>query len=491
MQRLNTANLHALTPGVGQPAYNRAGVTPGIVHLGIGAFHRAHMAVYVERMLASSPNWAIVGASLRRPDTKDALTPQDGLYTVAVRDASGTRCEIIGSIIGILDANRERQRLLDLMAYAAIGIISLTVTEKGYCHDPATGRLDERHPDIVHDLADPENPISAPGLIVAAIERRRRTGVPPFAVMSCDNLPSNGATAARIVTRFAELRSGELAEYVRGNVAFPSTMVDRIVPATTDADRETVGQLIGLEDAWPIMTEPFTQFVIEDNFPSGRPPFETVGVEMVRDVEPFERMKLRMLNGSHSSLAYLGYLAGYQYVSEAMEAPEFARLARDLMSVEVIPTLRMPGVDLLKYRDELLARFANPALKHRTWQIAMDGSQKLPQRLLGTIRDRLKNGDSITRLALGVAGWMRYVTGIDEKGEPIDVKDPLAKRLRAIADGAKGEPIRLTVGMLTVAEVFGTDLAQNEVFRETVTALLRSLFERGSAATVRAVVERR
>jgi len=488
MQRLNTANLHALTPEVGQPVYNRAGITPGIVHLGIGAFHRAHMAVYVERLLAAAPGWAIVGASLRRPDTKDALTPQDGLYTVAVRDASGTKCEVIGSIIGILDANRERSRLLDLMAYSAIGIVSLTVTEKGYCHDPATGRLDEKHPDIIHDLADPENPISAPGLIVAAIERRRRNGVPPFAVMSCDNLPSNGATVARIVARFAELRSGELAEYVRGNVAFPSTMVDRIVPATTDADRDVVGQLIGLEDAWPIMTEPFTQFVIEDNFPSGRPPFESVGIEMVRDVEPYERMKLRMLNGSHSSLAYLGYLAGYQYVSEAMEAPEFARLARDLMSFEVMPTLRMPGVDLIKYRDELLARFANPALKHRTWQIAMDGSQKLPQRLLGTIRDRLKNGESITRLALGVAGWMRYVTGIDEKGEPIDVKDPLVKRLRAIADRASGEPIRLTVGLLTVAEIFGTDLAQNEVFRETVTALLRSLFERGSAETVRAVV---
>jgi fructuronate reductase len=488
MPRLSTANLPALPANVVQPGYDRARVRPGIVHLGIGAFHRAHMAVYIERLLSATPQWAIVGASLRRPDTKEALTPQDGLYTVAVRDASGTRCQVIGSIIGILDANQERARLLDLMSHPVIGIVSLTVTEKGYCHDPATGRLDERHPDIVHDLADPDNPISAPGLIVAAIERRRRAGVPPFAVMSCDNLPSNGKTAARIVTRFAELRSGELAEYVRGNVAFPSTMVDRIVPATTDADRRMVSELIHLDDAWPVVTEPFTQWVIEDNFPSGRPPFQDAGVQMVADVEPFERMKLRMLNGAHSTLAYLGYLAGHQYVAEAMEAPGFGPLIKAMMTEEVIPTLRMPNVDLYKYRDELLARFANPALQHRTWQIAMDGSQKLPQRLLATIRDRLAAGQPITRLALGVAAWMRYVTGIDEDGKPIDVRDPLAKRLRAIADASKGQPIRLVVGLMTVKEIFGTDLPQNEIFRETVTAHLQALVTQGSAETVRAVV---
>ncbi|MDR3476344.1 MAG: mannitol dehydrogenase family protein [Devosia sp.] len=489
MPRLATANLHVLPANVAQPTYDRAHVRPGIVHLGIGAFHRAHMAVYVERLLSIAPQWAIVGVSLRRPDTKDALTPQDGLYTVAVRDASGTKCQVIGSIIGILDANRERERLLELMSHPVVSIISLTVTEKGYCHDPATGRLDEHHPDIVHDLAAPQNPISAPGLIVAAIERRRRAGVPPFAVMSCDNLPSNGKTAARIITRLAELRSGELAEYVRGNVAFPSTMVDRIVPATTDADRQLVAEMIHLDDAWPVVTEPFTQWVIEDTFPSGRPPFQQVGVQMVADVEPYERMKLRMLNGAHSTLAYLGYLAGHQFVAEAMEAPGFGPLAKSMMTEEVIPTLHMPGVDLYKYRDELLSRFANPALQHRTWQIAMDGSQKLPQRLLATIRDRLAAGQPITRLALGVAAWMRYVTGIDEDGKPIDVRDPLAKRLRAIADAARGDPIRLVVALMTVREVFGTDLPQNEIFRETVTAHLQSLFAHGSAETVRRLVQ--
>lgn len=487
MSRLSLLTLAALPSNVARPAYDRTKITPGIVHLGIGAFHRAHMAVYVEKLLATAPHWGIVGASLRRPDTKEALAPQDGLYTVAVRDASGTRCEVIGSIISLLDANTERDELIAKMADPQVRIVSLTVTEKGYCHDPATGELDEKHPDIVHDLAHPEAPVSAPGLIVAAIERRRQAGVAPFAVMSCDNLPSNGKTVARIVTRFAHLRSPSLADYVRAQVAFPGTMVDRIVPATTDADREAIKDIIGVDDAWPIMTEPFTQWVIEDHFPAGRPPFETVGAQLVEDVEPFERMKLRMLNGSHSTIAYLGYLAGHQYVAEVMQSPDFVRLIHGLMTEEAMPTLDMPGVDLGTYRDDLLARFANPALNHRTWQIAMDGSQKLPQRLLGTIRDRLATGQSVTRLALGVAAWMRYVTGVDEKGQPIEVKDPLAGRLRGIADGTGRDPAKLVGGLLAVREVFGDDLPGNAVFQEVLVGHLGSLFKKGSAATVAAV----
>ena len=247
MPRLSLASLSALPANVVRPTYDRANVTPGIVHLGIGAFHRAHMAVYVEKLLATSPEWGIVGASLRRPDTKEALAPQDGLYIVAVRDASGTRCEVIGSVIRLLDANTERAELIAAMADPRIRIISLTVTEKGYCHDPATGELDENHADIAHDLANPEAPVSAPGLIVAAIARRRQAGIAPFAVMSCDNLPSNGKTVARIVTRFAQLQSPSLAVYVRANVAFPGTMVDRIVPATTDADRQAIKDIIGVD----------------------------------------------------------------------------------------------------------------------------------------------------------------------------------------------------------------------------------------------------
>ena len=467
-------------------AYDRAAVTPGIVHLGIGAFHRAHMAVYVDDILEKDPSWGIVGASLRRPDTRDALAPQDFLYTVAVRDASGTSCRVIGSILDVLDANAQKRQLLEVMADSAIRIVSLTVTEKGYCHDPATGDLDPNHPDIVHDLAHPADPVSAPGIIVQAIEMRRKSGVAPFTVMSCDNLPANGATTARIVTRFAALRDPGLGRYVAENVAFPGTMVDRIVPATTDADRQLVREIIGLDDAWPIMTEPFTQWVIEDHFPGGRPAFETTGAQLVADVEPFELMKLRMLNGSHSTMAYLGYLGGHQYVSEAIADPGIRKLIHGLMTEEVMPTLPMPRPDLERYRDQLLERFANPALRHRTWQIAMDGSQKLPQRLLGTIRDRLGKGQGIGRLSLGVAAWMRYVTGIDETGAPIEVKDPLAARLRAIADAAGRDAQRLADGLLRVTEVFGADLPAEPAFRAAVTQHLKSLFETGALAAARA-----
>ncbi len=468
-------------------AYDRKAVTPGIVHLGIGAFHRAHMAVYVDDILATDPSWGIIGASLRRPDTKDALAPQDFLYTVAIRDAAGTRARVIGSILDVLDANTQRKELIVTLADPRIRIVSLTVTEKGYCHDPATGNLDQRHPDIVADLANPHAPISAPGLLVRALELRREAGNAPFTVLSCDNLPSNGKTVARIVTQFARLRDPALADWIAEHVAFPCSMVDRIVPATTDADRDIVRELTGVEDAWPIMTEPFTQWVIEDHFPQGRPAFETVGAQLVEEVEAFELMKLRMLNGSHSTMSYIGYLGGCQFVSEAVADPGIRQLIHGLMTSEVMPTLPMDRKDLEAYRDALLARFANPALKHRTWQIAMDGSQKLPQRLLGTIRDRLAAHQSIQRLALGVAAWMRYVTGIDEKGEPIDVKDPHAARLRAIADAAGRDAEKLADGLLGLPEIFGMDLPGNAAFRGAVTGHLAALFRDGALATAKAV----
>lgn len=491
MPRLSMSELHSDTlhlRGIPAIKYDRSAVTPGIVHLGIGAFHRAHMAAYVDDLLAQNPSWGIIGASLRRPDTRDALAPQDFLYTLAIRDASGTKPRIIGSILDVLDANTQRAQLIETMADPAIRIVSLTVTEKGYCHDPSTGELDQNHPDIVHDLAHPNEPVSAPGIIVAALALRHKRGLVPFTVMSCDNLPSNGKTAGRIVRRFAELRGvgTDVTNYVQ-TVSFPSTMIDRIVPATTDADRDIVAEITGLDDAWPIMTEPFTQWVIEDDFPAGRPPFEAVGAELVEDVEPFELMKLRMLNGSHSTMAYLGYLSGYQYVNEAIADAGIHKLIHGLMTEEAMPTLPMSRATLEAYRDQLLARFANPALKHRTWQIAMDGTQKLPQRLLGTIRDRLKAAQPFPRLALGVAAWMRYVTGIDEAGQPIDVKDPLAARLRAIADAAGRDPVKLVDGLLDVTEVFSADLPAVAVFRDVVSNHLKSLMENGAAETVRRI----
>jgi fructuronate reductase len=293
------------------------------------------------------------------------------------------------------------------------------------------------------------------------------------------------------VSGFAALRDKGLADYIASEVAFPSTMVDRIVPATTEADRRLVFETLGVMDAWPVVTEPFTQWVVEDRFSTGRPPLEIAGVQLVTDVRPFELMKLRMLNGSHSLIAYLGYLGGYAHVNEAIADPALRTFIHEFMTDEVMSTLPMDPFNLAVYRDALLDRFRNPALLHRTWQIAMDGSQKLPQRLLGTIRDRLAQGLSATRAALGVAAWMRYATGVDEQGREIDVSDPLATRLRRIADAAGGAPEQLVDGLLRVTEVFGDDLPRNRSFRAVLTSHLTSLFQRGALATVRDLARER
>lgn len=472
----------SLAAGLG---YDRSRVTPGIVHLGLGAFCRAHVAFYVDEILKVDPSWGIIGASLRRPVTREALAPQDFLYTLVVRSAAATDARVIGSILDVLDAATQRDALLAAMIDPRIRVVSLTITEKGYCHDPSTGELDPRHPHIAHDLAKPDAPISAPGLIVCALRRRFAAGVNPFTVLCCDNLPSNGETAARVVIRFAALSDQGFADRVAREVAFPSTMVDRIVPATTDEDRKLVLEVTGTRDAWPVMTEPFTQWVIEDRFSNGRPPFERTNAQLVSDVRPFEMMKLRMLNGSHSTLAYLGYLAGYEFVSDAVGDAALYTFIRDFMTEEVPRTLTQGTDELAAYRDALLARFLNPALKHRTWQVAMDGSQKLPQRLLGTIRDLLTDRATLSRATLGVAAWMRYVAGVDEKGKPIDVRDPLAERLKSIASAAGRSPDRLAHGLLRVREIFGDDLPRSEQFRAALVGHLASLFGRGALETVR------
>jgi fructuronate reductase len=485
MARLSDETVDALPAGIERPRYDRTALKPGIVHLGLGAFHRAHQAVYTEAALAGGDlRWGTVGVSLRSADTRDALGPQDGLYTVAVRDGSGDRFQVIGGIATQLVAPEDPAAVLAALAHPDAKIVSLTVTEKGYCHRPATGELDETHPDIVHDLAHPEAPRSAPGFIVEAIRLRRAAGLPPLTVLSCDNLPANGHTVAKVVRRLAELRDADLGTFVAAGIAFPSTMIDRIVPATTDADRAHVAAALGLDDAWPVMTEPFTQWVVEDHFPSGRPDWAASGVTFTEEVGAFETMKLRLLNGSHSTLAYLGYLAGHETVAETMAAAGFDALVRGLMEDEVSPTLPpLAGFDLDAYRRELRERFRNPALRHRTWQIAMDGSQKIPQRLLNTVRDRLAAGASIDRLALGLAAWMIYAAGRDEKGTAIDVRDPLAERIR-VATAAAGTPDALVDAYLGFTEVFGQDLATSQPLRDAVTKAVGALRTDGAARTV-------
>ncbi|MFG1359220.1 mannitol dehydrogenase family protein [Xanthobacter pseudotagetidis] len=486
MARLTLKTLGDLPAAVARPAYDVGAAEVGVVHLGVGAFHRAHQAVYLDDVMArGAKGWAVAGASLRAADTYDALAPQDGLYTLAVRSGEGDALRVVGSLRRLLVAPRDPEALLAAMCDPKVRIVTLTVTEKGYCHDPARGTLDEAHADIRADLADPHRPRSAPGFLVEALARRRAAGTRPFTVLCCDNLPANGGTVARVTARLATLRDPDLGRFVEGEVAFPATMVDRIVPATTDADRALVAGRLRVADAWPVMAEPFSQWVVEDRFPAGRPPLEEVGVQMVADVAPYEHMKLRLLNGAHSTMAYLGYLAGHETIAEVMADPPFAQLVARLQDEEITPTLAVPpGADLDGYKRALRARFRNPALRHRTWQIAMDGSQKLPQRLVATARDRLAANAPIDFLALAIAGWMRYVAGHDEHGRAIDVRDPLAPQLRALADAAGLDAGRLAPALLSVREVFGTGLPADPRFCGAVTAALSDIIRGGAAGAV-------
>jgi fructuronate reductase len=484
--RLSLATLAQVPPKIRRPSYDVNAIKRGIVHLGIGAFHRAHQAVYVDDCLGSDPRWGIIGASLRSAETAQALEPQNGLYTIAVTNNEEVQHRIIGAVREVIVNGPSSAQLLEAMTAPDTRIVSTTVTEKGYCHDPATGDLNEAHPDIQADLANPKNPHSAIGLIAEALRLRQLAGLQPFTLLCCDNLPNNGPTVARIVSQYAGLIGAELEAYIKEHVAFPATMVDRIVPATTDVDRESVATALGVRDAWPVATEPFSQWVIEDKFTLGRPAFETAGAEMTNNVLPFEQMKLRMLNGSHSTLAYLGFLAGHETVADAIADAPFHQLIYALMTKEIMPTLAMPAsVNVAAYRDALLARFSNRGLRHRTWQIAMDGTQKLPQRLLGTIRDRLAQNESIELLALGVAGWMRYALGKDEKGQVIDLRDPMVDQLRQITETEGHDVDRYASALFRIAKIFGTDLPNDPRFTSVVTTHLRHLLQLGAREIVK------
>ena len=488
MTRLTTRTLSSLPATVRRPTFDRSRLTPGIVHLGLGAFARGHLCEYTEDALELDFGpWGVIGASLQRPDQRDRLAPQDGLYTLLKRAPAAPELRIIGCVGEVLVAPENPAALIARLASPQTRIVSLTVTEKGYCHDPATGRLKADHPDIVHDLANPHAPRSAVGILVAGLKARRAAGLGPFTALSCDNLPHNGGVLRGLVRDFAALSDDGLSQWIESNGAFPASMVDRIVPATTEADIAEVAGLIGLEDAAPVIGEPFRQWAIQDVFAAGRPAWHEVGAQMVSEVAPFEFMKLRMLNGAHSSLAYLGYLAGHETVAEASGDPILAGFLQGLWA-EIIPTVPAPqGVVLADYGDALLARFRNPAIRHRTWQIAMDGSQKLPQRLLGTIRDRLKSGAPIDHLALGVAAWMRYVTGTDEKGAAIDIRDPLAAEFATKAKAAGRNAAALSPSLLGIEAIFGTDLPREERFTQAVQTHLAALFEKGAKATVAAL----
>jgi len=482
--RLSAANLSALPANVARPAYDRSAISTGIVHLGIGSFHRAHQAVYTDNVLAGGDRrWGITAASLRSPNTRDALKAQDYLYTLNLRAETET-LRVIGSLQDILVAPENPAELIETLCRPSVAVVSLTVTEKGYHYDPAIRALNEADPDIRHDLAHSGAPRTIFGFLAAAIARRRELGVRPFTVLSCDNLPANGCTLHGLLCRYAQLTSPDLGSFVRNEILCPDTMVDRIVPATTDDDRQRLGDSIGLDDLWPVVAEPFTQWVIEDRFCSARPAWDEAGATFVGDVAPFESMKLRMLNGSHSALAYLGYLSGYETVAEAMGNDALAGFAEGLMT-DAMPTLDLPShIDVGAYKASLMTRFRNKALRHRTWQIAMDGSQKLPQRILGPIRDRLAKGLPIERHALVVAAWMRYITGIDERGQPIDVRDPLLKSFHDQLQGAGRDVPRTVDALLGLKTIFGDDLSADQRFRQAVSDALTCIYSVGSRQTI-------
>jgi fructuronate reductase len=490
MRRLSLDTLASVPAAVARPGYDVRNIGIGIVHLGIGAFHRAQTAMFSDDALALDPgDWGICGVSMRSADVRDRLSPQGGLYTAVEKSPAGIRRRIIGSVREVLFLGDEHKQVMTRLATAETRIVSLTVTEKGYCHDPASGTLNLRHPDIVHDLAHPEAPKSAVGVITAALDARRRSHDGSLTVLCCDNLPHNGVLVRGLVMAFAEARDPALARWIETHASFPSTMVDRIVPATTDADVVDNDAALGLHDAAPVVHEPFRQWAIEDRFVAGRPRWEQVGAELVDDVAPYEAMKLRLLNGSHSAFAYLGFLAGHEYIYQVAAQADFTAFMRRMMADEVVPTLNVPrSVDLAAYQQALVTRFANPALPHRTQQIAMDGSQKLPQRLLATVRENLSAGRRIDMLALAVAGWMRYVSGRDEAGHAIKVSDPLAQEFEHIADDSGihrgGTADALARELLGIRAIFGDDLPADERFAGRVISRLTSLFSVGAAGTV-------
>lgn len=428
----------------------------GIVHLGLGAFSRAHGAVYVEEAVArAGGNWGILGVSLQSPTMRDQLSPQGGTYTALELGPTGEAARHVQIIQNVLVARDDPEAVLTAMADPGVRIVTLTVTEKGYCHEPSTGRLNAAHPDIVHDLADPL-PRSAPGYLVRALARRRDAGLRPFTVLTCDNLPSNGAVVRGVVLDLARRIDPALADWIEAEGRFPSSMVDRIVPATKPEDIDRVAALTGFLDAAPVIHEPFRQWVVEDTFVDGaRPDFGAVGVELVGNVTEYEHMKLRMLNGTHSSLAYLGYLAGHETIADCMADPLFDAFVQKLWRDEIIPALEPPaGVNLADYAEALRYRYANPAIRHRTWQIAMDGSQKLPQRILGTLATAAAAGRPAPGLLLAVAAWVIYVSGTDLSGRPIEVKDPFAAELARRA--TMPDPV---TALLAMREIFPEDLA--------------------------------
>jgi mannitol 2-dehydrogenase len=485
MTRLTEETLARLNADVAVPRYDRRDVTTGIVHIGVGNFHRSHQAMYIDTLMnnGAAMDWGICGIGLQPSNVamRDALAAQDGLYTLVIRHGDGTwDARVIGSLTEYQFAPDDPEAAVEKMAAPATRIVSLTVTEGGYNLDAVTGDFNAADEAVIADLRQGAAPRTVFGLVTEALARRRARGVPAFTILSCDNIQGNGHVSKRAFTAFARLRDPGLADWIAGHVRFPNSMVDRITPKTTEADRAELSRRLGIDDQWPVLCEPFTQWVLEDDFAGGRPPLEDAGVQIAADVEPYELMKLRLLNASHQALCYPGHLVGYRFVHEVTTDPLFARFLLDYMTAEAIPTLPpVPGVDLPRYASQLIERFSNPQVRDTVARLCANGSDCIPKFLLPVIRQQLAAGRPVTRSAAVVATWARYAEGTDEDGRPHELDDALAPQLQAAARRQRRHPAAF---LDDNRAVFG-ELADEPRFTAVYGAILASLLDRGVRST--------
>jgi mannitol 2-dehydrogenase len=483
--KLCDANLRKLK-NIRVPSYNRADLRQHTVHIGVGGFHRAHQAVYLDNLLelSQTERWGECGIGLLKNDLRmrDALAGQDHLYTVVERSAGKPSARVIGSIVNYVYAPEEPERAIEKLASVDTRIVSLTITEGGYFLDEGTHEFTPEHPDIQHDLRHPGQPVSSLGYLAEALNRRRLRGLPPFTLMSCDNLQANGHVIKTVLLAFAGLRDVTLQQWIADHVKFPNSMVDRITPVTTADDIRFVAETFGLKDAWPVVTEPFMQWVIEDDFCDGRPQWERVGVQLVSDVTPYEIMKMRLLNAGHLAMAYLSALAGYGYVEEVMEDPLFRSFVQNFME-EVTPVVpRIPGTSVTDYKKILIERFSNPTIHDQVTRICSEGSAKLPKWVLPSIVELMETGNSVELPSLVVASWIHYLgQKTDERGAVLTKIDVRAEELSKIAAASGTNPRP----MLALKSIFGERLPANAIFVAKVEAALRTLSRIGVIATLR------
>ena len=487
MDRLSHHALRDVSSRVAPPPAAALDADIGIVHLGLGAFHRAHQAILTQRALAVAPGpWAISGASLRSAAVRDALRPQDCLYTLIENDGTDERASVVGVIREALFAPEEGEVLLARLAAPSTRIVTLTVTEKGYCHNPATGEIDLAHPDIQADLGGGNPPRSTLGWLVRGLMQRRAAHAGGLTVLCCDNMASNGRTLHGLVRQFARACRPRSRRLDRG-----SRSASRAAWSTGSSRRRRRPRWTTRRASWACATrrrcsaEAFVQWVIEDDFAAGRPRWEAAGAELVQDVRPYQELKLRLLNGAHSAIAYLGALLGKPFVADVMADPELARFVERLMLEDIAPlTPAPPGFDVEGYVQALLRRFANGSLQHRTLQIAMDGSQKIPVRWLPVLREARRRGSPVPHLVTALAVWLRFLTGRDEAGRDLPLDDPLAARLRAAVAPVADDPAALVRAALAVEEVFGPDLRRDDALEEELTTVLARIARAGARAAL-------